>query len=394
MKKIRLAVIGSKLGASLHMGNLGALRQYKVEVAAVAAGTRESAEAFARKYNIPDAYDDYRRVLERPDIDAVDLCVPTDLHEPFAVLAAQAGKHVICEKPLTGYFGKDRPEEAVGQAVPRELMLREALAGCDRVREAVRAGGVKFMYAENWIYAPPLVKLKRLIRESEGTVMEIRAEQGHSGSAAQYSRRWKTSGGGALMRLGSHPIGAALHLKHYEGVLRSGEPIRPRWVTAEVGNHTRIASFLREPKKYVVSDWGDVEDWGMAVIGFSDGSKATILASDAILGGVRNVLNAYLSNAVVYVNINPHDVVQVYAPEPHIFGGEYIAEKVETKAGWHFVSPDDDWMRGFPQEMEDFIDAIALDREPVSGMDLARDVVETIYGAYVSAEQGRRVSLG
>jgi hypothetical protein len=50
----------------------------------------------------------------------------------------------------------------------------------------------------------------------------------------------------------------------------------------------------------------DVEDWGMVVIGFQDGSKATILASDAILGGVRNVLNVYLSNAVVYVNINPH----------------------------------------------------------------------------------------
>jgi predicted dehydrogenase len=95
----------------------------------------------------------------------------------------------------------------------------------------------------------------------------------------------------------------------------------------------------------------------------------------------------------VYVNINPHDVLQVYAPDPHIFGEEYIAEKVETKAGWNFPSPDDDWMRGFPQEMEDFVDAILLDREPVSGIDLAREVVETIYAAYTSAERGERMAL-
>ena len=50
-------------------------------------------------------------------------------------------------------------------------------------------------------------------------------------------------------------------------------------------------------------------------------------------------------------------------------------------------------MKGFPQEMEDFIDAILLDREPVSGIDLARDVVEVIYAAYASAEKGMRIEL-
>jgi predicted dehydrogenase len=50
-------------------------------------------------------------------------------------------------------------------------------------------------------------------------------------------------------------------------------------------------------------------------------------------------------------------------------------------------------MRGFPQELEDFIDAILFDREPVSGIGLARDVVETIYAAYASAEKGIRIEL-
>ena len=108
---------------------------------------------------------------------------------------------------------------------------------------------------------------------------------------------------------------------------------------------------------------------------------------------MRNTLNIYLSNAVVNVNMNPSDLLEVYAPESHIFGDEYIAEKLETKAGWNFPSPDDDWIRGYTQEMEDFVDAVLFDREPVSGIELARDVVETIYAAYRSAEQGRRIEL-
>lgn len=393
MERIKIGMVGSQFAAHLHLNSLSKLRGSKVEVVAVVSRNRANAENFARKFNIPDAYDDYRHILDRKDVDVVDLCIPTDLHEPFSIEAAEAGKHIICEKPLTGYFGKERKEDQIGFTVSKKLMLKEALKGCDRVLKAVKKNKVKFMYGENWVYAPPFTKLKNLIKASGGTILEIRAEQGHSGSQAKYSRRWKTSGGGALMRLGSHPLGSALHLKHYEGMLKYGRPIRPKSVTAEVGHHTKIESFMKEKKKYVVSEWEDVEDWGVMIINFEDGSKATVFASDTVLGGVRNVLNVYLSNAVVYVNINPHDVLEVYAPEPHIFGEEYIAEKLETKAGWNFPSPDDDWMKGFPQELEDFIDAILFDREPISGIDLARDVVEAIYAAYVSAERGVRIEF-
>jgi predicted dehydrogenase len=393
MDRVRIGIIGSQLAADLHLRSLSKLRGANVDVVAVASKHREHAAAFAKKFEIPDFYDDYRHLLDRKDIDVVDLCVSTYLHEEFSIKAAEAKKHIICEKPLTGYFGKERKEEQVGFAVSKKRMLKEALRGCDRVLNAVKKNNVKFMYAENWVYAPAITKLKSLLKASEGTIFEIRAEQGHSGSQAKYSRRWKTSGGGALMRLGSHPVGAVLHLKHYEGMLKYGRPIRAKSVMAEVGHHTKISSFAKERKKYVVSEWEDVEDWGVMVINFEDNSNATVFASDTVLGGVRNILNIYLSNAVVYVNINPHDVLEVYAPEPHIFGEEYISEKLETKAGWNFPSPDDDWMKGFPQELEDFIDALLFDRNPVSGIDLARDVIEAIYAAYASAEEGTRIEL-
>lgn len=393
MKRVRLGMIGSQFAAHLHLNNLSKLRNAKVDIVAVASKNKEHAEAFAKKFDIVDHYDDYRRILERKDIDMVDLCVPTDLHEEFSIEAAEAGKHIICEKPLTGYFGKERKEEYVGLKVSKKLMLKEALRGCDQVIKAVKKNKVKFMYAENWIYAPPFAKLKSLIKVSGGTILDIRAEESHSGSHAKYSRKWKTSGGGALMRLGAHPVGGVLHLKHYEGMLKYGKPICVKSVMAEVGHHTKMESFVKEKKKYVVSEWEDVEDWGVMVINFEDHSKATVFASDTVLGGVRNTLNVYLSNAVVNVNINPHNALEVYAPEPHIFGDEYISEKLETKAGWNFPSPDEDWVRGYPQELEDFIDAILSDREPISGIDLARDVVEAIYAAYASAEKGRRIEL-
>lgn len=143
----------------------------------------------------------------------------------------------------------------------------------------------------------------------------------------------------------------------------------------------------------MVDAWEDVEDWSVAVIGFDDGTRATVFSTDVSLGGVKNTVQAYLSNAVLYANINPNSSVMTYAPDGRILSGEYVAEKVETTAGWQFASPDEDWMRGYPQEMADFARAISTGDEPLSGAELAYDVVDVIYAGYLSAEQGRRVTL-
>jgi predicted dehydrogenase len=393
MKPIRIGIVGAQFAAHLHLQNYRPLRGSRVEIQAIASRTKARAVEVAGKFNIPNAVDDYRRLLDRKDIDVVDLCIPTDLHHEFIIEAARAGKHIICEKPLTGYFGKDRSEELVGSVVGRKTMLREAVANCAAVVNAIKQSKVKFCYAENWIYAPPVAKLKNLIRVSQGTVMDIRAEESHSGSHAAYSRKWKTAGGGALLRLGAHPVSAILHLKAYEGMLKGGNGIRLKSLTAEVGHHTRMESFQKEPQKWMVSAWEDVEDWATMIMNFEDGSQAVISASDGVLGGVRNTLTVCLSNAVVQVNINPNDTVFAYAPAPHIFGEEYIAEKLETKAGWNFASPDEDWVRGYPQELEDFVDSLLTGREPISGLDLAVETVKAIYAAYLSAEEGMRIAM-
>ena len=61
-------------------------------------------------------------------------------------------------------------------------------------------------------------------------------------------------------------------------------------------------------------------------------------------------------------------LTRVYAaPDAAVFGDEYLVEKLETKAGWSAPEPDEDWMTGYPQEIQDFVEAIAHGREPLSG---------------------------
>ncbi len=393
MEKVRIGVLGARFSAHLHLTSYRNLRGHKMEVVAVAARSEESAGKFAKIFDIPKIYTDYRRLVEDPDVDVVDVCIPTDLHKEAVIAAAEAGKHVICEKPLTGYFGKDLNEERVGDKVSRETMLRETMKGCQEIRNAVEKNGIKFCYAEDWVYAPPFTKLKRMVEVSGGIVMDMRAEESHSGSHAAYSRRWKTSGGGAVIRLGAHPIGAALHLKHFEGQIREGKPIRSRSVIGVLGRHTQIPSFQKASKKWMVSDWEDVEDWGTLIIEFEDSTHAVVMATDGMLGGTRNTMEVYLSNAVVRMNMCSNTAVEVYAPDSGVFGDEYLVEKLETKAGWNFPSPDEDWERGFPQELEDFIEAILDDREPLSGLDLAEEIVNVVYSGYLSAEKGGRVPI-
>jgi predicted dehydrogenase len=384
VRAVRVGIVGARFAADLHAVNYRPLVPARVELVAVCARTRTDAETFAKHHGIPRIFTDYRALVESPDIDVVDICSTTDTHHEIAVAAARAGKHVIVEKPLTGAF--------CDGSEPREVMLAQALRNADAALDAVATAGVTLCYAEDFVYAPAVAKLRRLLDASGGAVLELRAEESHSGSHAAYAGKWRSSGGGSLLRMGSHPVGVVLHLKHYEGMKRHGRPIRPRAVTADVAQLTKLPA-VSNHKLHMRTRAEDVEDWAVAVLTFEDGTKATVHSNDITLGGVRNVVTAYLTNGVVQANINPNNAVAAYAPDGAVWGDEYITEKVETKAGWQFPSPEEDWMRGYPQELADFVDAIQGRREPLAGALLAREVVEVIYAGYLSAATGRRVEL-
>jgi predicted dehydrogenase len=395
MKTLGIGLVGARFGARMHLANYARLPRDLVEIRAICSKTRESADALAQEARIAFVTDDFDSLLAREDIDVVDLCVPPALHHEFAIRAADAGKHIILEKPLTGYFGAPGDPEPIGFCVPRARMREGARKNAEAVREAVRRNRVRFCYAENWIYAPPIEKMRRLIAASKGSILELRTEENHSGSNSVFSRDWKSTGGGALLRMGVHSVGTCLHLKQWEGQLRLGKGIRPVSVLADTADliHSSASKRAREAgaNQWISADPVDVENWANVVISFDDGSRATIVVSDVGLGGLNTRVSAFMTDCVIKANMTSNDAIETYAPDPSAFHGEYFTEKLETKAGWNRPSCDEDWFRGFAQEIEDFVGAIRDGREPRSGIDLAVECVNVIYAAYLSAESGSRV---
>lgn len=389
-KKVRIGLVGAGFVSHIHINAFRQVIGIPVEVAGIY--TRSRGEEFAQKYGIPRVYESYQQMLEDPDIDMVDICVPNIVHREVCIQAAEAGKHIICEKPLTGAFGENITNQEAGDFSRLDL-YKEAMKNADAILAAAQRNKVKVCYAEDFIYAPVVVKTKRLLKQSGGSILEIRSEESHSGSHAAYSRHWDLAGGGSLLRLGSHPLGLAIHLKHFEGKLKYGKPMNIKSVIADVATLTHTQAFKNSGKAWMVDKWDDVEDWATVVLTFEDGTKALINSNDTTLGGIVNTLDVYTTNSVIKCDMAANDAIKAYAPANEIFGDEYISEKIETKAGWTFPSPDEDWMRGYPQEMQDFVEAVYFGREPISDGELGRQVVQATYAAYLSAEQGKRIDL-
>ncbi|MEO6716119.1 MAG: Gfo/Idh/MocA family oxidoreductase [Novosphingobium sp.] len=392
---LRIAVIGTGFAAHFHLASYRKVYGERFEIAAICGRNAQRASALAAEHGIGRYESDWQELLADPAIDAIDLCAPNHLHVPMILAAAKAGKHIICEKPLGGYFGPtDAGEDWSAEGFPRQSMLDAVSAQAQQVREAVTQSGVTFCYGENWVHAPPIAKLDQLMAASDSAILRIEGEESHSGSHAPYSRHWRTAGGGSLLRLGVHPIGAALWLKQREGRRRDGRPIRPASVTATVARLTDVAAFRAQQPHHVVADWADVEDFGAVTVSFSDGSIAQLTSTDTRLGGIRNYLTAHGSRAQVTANINPNTMCQAYTPDGAYFADEYLVEKTETKEGWSFPAPDENAVTGYPEELRDFIGAIARGHAPKSDMMLACDTLLLVYAAYLSAEQGRVVDLG
>lgn len=397
MKPLGIGIVGARYGARMHLANYNALPTGLVELKAVCALTLDSAKSFAKDAGIDMATDDIDMLLSADDIDVIDICTPPASHHEIAIKAAKAGKHIIMEKPLTGYFGEPGDPEPIGLHVKRAKMLKGARANAEAVKKAVEENGVQFCYSENWVYSPPIIKMRNLITAAKGSILEIRAEENHSGSNSAYSREWRYMGGGALLRMGAHSVGACLHLKQWEGMQRIGRPIKPVSVLADCADLIHIEAAERAKKanahNWISSDPIDVEDWANVIIRFDDGSRATVIVSDVGLGGLNTRVTTYMTDGVIKANMTANDAIETYAVDPRTFEAEHFTEKLETKAGWNRPSVDADWFRGFAQEISDFVHAIRDNRPPLSGIDLAVDCVNVIYSAYLSAEEGRVVSL-
>lgn len=385
---IRVGIVGARFAARFHWEGYRRVYGAPVEVVGVTSKSAESREAFARERGI-EAFASFEALCDACDV--IDLCTPGSTHEPLAVEALRRGKHVIIEKPFTGYYGPGTPEFR-GNTFSKEVMQREAMASCERILAAARESGKRVCYAENWVYAPAVEKEREILVKSRGQILWIIGDESHSGSHSPYYGIWKFSGGGSLVGKGCHPLTAALHLKRAEGEATDGRPIRPAGVSARTHEITKLKSF--RDAGFLRTTYDDIEDYGQMHITFHDGTVADIFSSELVLGGVHNWLEVFANNHRTRCNLNPIDALETYNPREDFLKDVYVTEKIGTKQGWSHPAPDEDWQHGYPREFQDFMESIALDREPLSNGELARDTVAVLYSAYLSAERrGQEVEV-
>jgi len=154
MRKIRTAVFGTGFMGKVHTE--GIRRLGNVEVVAIAASSDEKARQFADQVGVERATGDYRTLLEDKTIDAVHVCTPNGLHFPMTKDALNAGKHVLCEKPLA--ISVDEGQQLVA------LAKKTNLANCtfqnlrfyplvQQIRRMRENGDFGEIYAVQWTYS-------------------------------------------------------------------------------------------------------------------------------------------------------------------------------------------------------------------------------------------------
>ncbi len=184
---------------------------------AVASRDRARAEAFARKKRLERAWGSYEELLEDAEVDAVYVSLPNELHVPWTLRALKAGKHVLCEKPLTRHPAE--AEEAFDLAEGSGLILMEA-----------------FMYRHH----PQTIRLGELVREGVvGELRVVRASFSFPATEPEDRKLFAGADGGSLMDVGCYCVNVGRFL--------AGEPDRvfAERVANENGLDVRFVAVLR-----------------------------------------------------------------------------------------------------------------------------------------------------
>ena len=193
-KQLNVALIGTKFMGKTHSNGLRQVSKFfdlpAEPVMKVLCGRNaKETEAAARQMGWEEWSTDWKEVVNRPDIDIVDISTPGDLHKPMAIEAAKAGKHIICEKPLAN-------------------TLKESQGHAQRRRE----GRVKHMCGFSYRFAPAVASIKKMVRSGQlGEIFHFRAAYQQDWIVdPEFPLVWRLqkehAGSGALGDIGAHII--------------------------------------------------------------------------------------------------------------------------------------------------------------------------------------------
>lgn len=332
-------LIGMFYASSLH-GKRGRDR-----IETVFSRTSDHAESFADEWDIPEWTTDLDAAITDSDTDMVVVGLPNFVHEEAVVKAAEAGKAILCTKPL----GRTAAEAR-------------------RMLDAVEEADVFHGYLEDLVYPPKTIKALRSVQQGAlGDILWVRSREAHAGPHSAWFWDVEKAGGGAIIDMGCHTI----------EIIRNfvGKEIRPTEVMCWTDT-------LVHPI--------DAEDHAVGMLRFENGAVGQFEVSWAFRGGMD--LRDEVSGTEGSIRLN-HWLRTGFEMFTSGESGGYVAEKAESESGWQFPVGDEPHALGYDHMFDDMLDALDAGDPPRETFYDGYVVNAIVDACYQSAESGQWESV-
>jgi predicted dehydrogenase len=319
-----ITMLGTGLIGNFYTATLLGQRS-RDQVRLVCAANEQDARDFAEKYGIPRWTTDMAQAIHDPETDLVVVGLPNYLHKQAVLLAVQAGKAVLCTKPL----GRNAAEAL-------EML------------KAVEQAGVWSGYLEDLVYPPKTLKsIQSAQKGALGRVLWARSRETHGGPHSDWFWNKELSGGGAIIDMGCHCIEIARSF--------IGKDVRP--VEAMCWADTQVHPI-------------DAEDSAVGLVRYENGAIGQFEVSWTFRGGMDLRDEVSGTEGTIWLN---HWLRTGYEMFTSAGQGGYVAEKAEGDTGWLFPVGDEVGELGYPEMFVDMLNSLERGEAPM----------ETFYDGYV-----------
>ena len=342
-KTYKFGIVGCGIIAPHHIESV--MNVKNCEVTAVCDIVEEKARELSEKYKIKKIYKDYKDLVRDKDVDIVCICTPSGKHGEVAIAAANAKKHIFCEKPI-------------------EITK----AKIDEMIKAVRDNGVKMACVFQMRTEPASIAVKKAIDEgklgriilADTSLKCYRSPEYYK--SADWRGTWELDGGGALMNQGVHTIDMLL------------------WIAGDVDSvFARAAAQVRNI---------EVEDTAVAVLKFKNGAFGVIIGATSIYPGQVSKCEIHGEKGTICFDTKSITQWDIEGNEDEK-APEFDAMESETEKDPGRFSP-----LSHMSLIEDFVQALDEGREPMIPPEEARKAVDLILAIYESNKTGKDVKLG
>lgn len=334
---MKLAILGSGFISRFYAEALVAQRRKDI-IVSVYSRSEDNAKKFAADYGVPHFTTSIKECVQSKDVDAVIIGLSNDMHLESILACADAGKHVLCTKPL----GRN---------------AKEALQMLQAVDKAKVIGG----YLEDLCYTPKFLKSLASIKNgSIGEVIWAKSRETHPGPHSDWFWDKEKSGGGAMVDLGCHCIEISRNF--------IGKNIKP--VEVMCWADTRVHPI-------------DAEDNAIGLVKYENGAIGQFEVSWSFRGGMDLRDEVMGTEGTIWTNNFLRTGFEMFTSGK---GGGYVAEKAESSTGWVFPVGDEVHDLGYSHMFTDMFDAIENNRQPNEIFYDGYIVNAIIDAAYLSAK--------